>query len=545
MRGHRLATRRLSLAALLAAGAFDLQSVTCFGQMPQGSASFQAPPPGGPTRQSAGGPPQQFSEPQPRFGQLPIPAAQAAAQRRMGVLEFGGQAQQQSRSEYITVVGAVTRSVVCRTSRVQVSLAELIRAAGGPSANANGSIELVRDGQTRFHLFGDSLNSTIVSPGDTIVVQTAAPAPGATPDANEASARCPIVCLNLLERPVLLYPPAESATVAAITAKLGQPLDSVPPSGVVLPAPREALSPWMRLDSGTILNFSPASIDGVRLQQALSQIQIEPFLDLDRAAAAQAVTATLPLAPPPTATPFVPQIPSSAAPLPDFSVASTPLPAPMNAAPLVPPQFAATSSFSQPEMTPAQPRLISSGRTQTVELVDESQAITAAHESSGPATVTTASSFQEAELDFDPLAKIQAPASSTGSIYGWLAGLSALSAAAAGGFFWLRANRNASPYSVGNLPIVEAAPSKTRTSSLHGKMIGDKKLAVDPPHTSVAGPHFEVTNRQSTRVSPTSKSRRKTREKVAVETPSALTEAPHTGGLLDRVLTAMDRERSE
>jgi hypothetical protein len=157
------------------------------------------------------------------------------------------------------------------------TLTDLIKNAGGITAEANKTVRVFRGGRLAEQVFLGSGEAPSLLPNDVIVVgarrsseQTLRAAaanqrPNAQPAVAAASA-VQIAFLNLIDRPVIVKMSSDQATLARIVELLGQPAECVAETHVL--APLGASPPGSdsiddatrHLDSGTVLVFPSPSI---------------------------------------------------------------------------------------------------------------------------------------------------------------------------------------------------------------------------------------------------------------------------------------------
>jgi len=501
----------------------------------------------------------------PSFPAAPAVSAEAS---RMGVLEYRPQQQQQAASDaYIVVVGGVRLGTVIRTRRSEVSLDAALERAGGLAPEATGAILIVRNGQTRMSLFHVPGSGTSVLPGDTILIASRPiarpPSPDAPPPEEPLAS---IICHGILPRPVIVRIPESVATVRSLMRAFGQDVDAIPPAlppmGVVLPAARPTMSADMPLPTGTTLYFDPAKINRVTLDTLLAtRLRFEDAVDLEKAtaslspsAAAPPAPAFAPLSPPaPLPIPFAPEVPAgipaplanSAQPPLEFPGA-TPLPLPASTTSLVPP--------SEPQRVEIAP--------QRIEVVRDASAIAASLETVIPQKGEAPSLVPPTELPEAPVEaasgnlSINRDAFTRGLIAGAVIGL------LAGLYAWIRSRwtprePRRTPVSAADLPVTEEPP-RVRPQPLHGRVVADRRLAFDPPHESLAGPHFDAAARPKSRppvvrsaagaraetATATAQRGGESTETQSKESRATGAKSPGQGGLLDRILVAMQRERA-
>lgn len=156
-----------------------------------------------------------------------------------------------------TIAGGVKQSGVYQGTEATIPIEELIAAAGGLEPNASLNLRILRNNSLRFQIYLDPAKpdpANRLMSGDIVLVQTT---PAATPPAI-----VPVVCVGLLDRPVVLPLDPTIQTLAELTARLGQSPDVAKTARLVSPV----ADPQGRLLPGTIVYFAPQLIDRTPLQ---------------------------------------------------------------------------------------------------------------------------------------------------------------------------------------------------------------------------------------------------------------------------------------
>jgi hypothetical protein len=513
------------------------------------------------TAASAQQPAPVYRGPTPR--QTPRAEAAIPAQSpRMGMLEFTPR--RVDSSGHIVVVGGVAKSMVVRSQRATASLDAVIQRAGGLSREATGAVTIIRHGQPRMNLFYTPGAGTTVVPGDTVIVSARSATPSA-PEPTTAGRAAPvaIICHNVQPQPAILWVPEGQASVEGITRALGQSLAAIPPRGVVLTAARPTISPDMLLSSGTSLYFEPTQIDRARLAQSLAAgLRFDDVVELEPA------TASVDLPPPAAAKPPV-HVPFSG---PDPSLAHLLVPttpaAPTNpagadlsfappttlpTAPLLP-VTTALPAGPEPQAFPAapvplfEPERVQSTSSQQIELVRSSSAAGASLQTVDPDKPSPDALAAPHGVDELNVLHPDPPVVNR-LAFGWGLAAGVLVGSLVGVYLWIRSRpKTKLPPGVADLPVSEE-PANVRPQPLHGKVVGDRRLAFDGSHERLSGPHFGASRQAHRRpLVRTAGGRTGPTEATPAQSPSDRprgADLPAPNGLLDRILRAMQRERGE
>ena len=464
----------------------------------------------------------------------------------------------------ITVVGEVERPAVLTTRQPHPRLDAILHHAGGLTSGASGSLTIFRSGQPRIQLtLRDALQSELQH-GDVIVVSPAWVPP--SPERPAQPRLVTLVCHNLGETPRLLRVPVGEASILAITYRLGQVADAVPPAGVVLPAAQLWLSDIMQLPTGTMLYFDPRVLNRATLHAMLAvRDPFDPVVDFDAlqangisAAGTGGLTPVGPIHPsvlltPPSGPPRTTAYVEAAAPLgepaaafQDFSLPDAGLTPPsigqelalLNASPAAsePPRSLVPVGMSAPPAA-------SPARTASAAPVPK------------PASKPVAVSPKKIE----PASSASSWAGMAG--LGWGVGLGILITGALGLTLWIRRQLPKRPAPTPLEMPVRQQPAAASSTRLHGAVVGDRNLRVDPPHEALAGPHFgRIPTAAAVSAAAASRTSAMQVAATSVDRPLGPAGAGGAGkpkrapmapasangegsGLLDRVLRAMQRER--
>ncbi|SFJ06955.1 polysaccharide biosynthesis/export family protein [Planctomicrobium piriforme] len=191
-----------------------------------------------------------------------VQAQQPAPQRpasppvsRMGVIDAQ---QAPAGPSYFTIVGAVRQSGVYHASSPWIPIEQLVDAAGGLNPDASFTFRVVRNQEVRFQVAFDPERpdpANRILPGDVVIVQQEY--------AGSAANIVPVVCLGLIERPVVLPLDASIRTVNDLSRCLLQN-DNVARMARVLNHTADSTGV---LASGAVVVFPTQYVDRVPLQQ--------------------------------------------------------------------------------------------------------------------------------------------------------------------------------------------------------------------------------------------------------------------------------------
>ncbi|WP_437193002.1 hypothetical protein [Planctomicrobium sp. SH527] len=173
---------------------------------------------------------------------------------RMGVIDAQNR---QLASPVFTIAGGVKQSGVYQGTEATIPIEELIAAAGGLEPNASLNLRVLRNNNLRFQVFLDPAKpdpANRLMSGDIVLVQST---PAAIPPTT-----IPVVCVGLLDRPVVLPLDPTIQTLSVLTARLGQSPEVAKTARLVSPV----ADPQGRLLPGTIIFFAPQMIDRTPLQ---------------------------------------------------------------------------------------------------------------------------------------------------------------------------------------------------------------------------------------------------------------------------------------
>ncbi|MEZ5940060.1 MAG: hypothetical protein R3C18_01630 [Planctomycetaceae bacterium] len=183
----------------------------------------------------------------------------AENRREMTVVE--GHPEPEVTPGYFVVVGGVKRSGVYISDEAKVSVNTLIQAAGGLKTESPVPVRILSGQRPPIQVFYNGDVDETVRPGEILVVTEASTTPG-----NSRAARIvPVVCLGLIDRPVVLPLMEEIANLPALVLNLGQRPEIVASAKKIDPAGRSSSE---NLSSGTVIIFDPNTIDHIQLKLA-------------------------------------------------------------------------------------------------------------------------------------------------------------------------------------------------------------------------------------------------------------------------------------
>lgn len=187
--------------------------------------------------------------------------------------------------KYFTVAGAVKRSGVFHTNRGKISLDELIESAGGLAGSDRTAVRVMRQGQSGFQLFyvaGQPTNYEILA-GDIVVV---VPHPNQVAMGESINRYLPVVCVGVIDRPVVLPLALSIRRLEDLLIKLRQPQGVKEHVQIVDPLGNHQSTV---IRPGTVLFFDPFSLD----RAALAKVEeFPPSVSLDKEQSARTTPAS-------------------------------------------------------------------------------------------------------------------------------------------------------------------------------------------------------------------------------------------------------------
>lgn len=225
-----------------------------------------------------------------------------------------------SRGGYFAVIGSVARPGVYYQQTERAQLNDVLKLAGGPTAEAGGGIRIVRQGRgglqtflspnTRYELLtGDVvLLESNQRPGMVGLHQYSGKIHSVSESGQKADESKPptnssiyLAFVNLKSEPIVVPVPAAQATVTNVMTWLRQDLKAPPALRVIPPGPQLVREPRLPadqqlLENGTVLVFDPSTVKKDRLPEfpgALGE-KSAPAADAVPAVPGKAVPAQVP-----------------------------------------------------------------------------------------------------------------------------------------------------------------------------------------------------------------------------------------------------------
>ena len=175
---------------------------------------------------------------------------------------------------HCSVIGAVQFPGTYAGEFPSIMLRTLLEQAGGITADAAGTVRILHAGQQQVLSIAPLIDKVVVPSESVVVVDSSVAGPRS--GVGDQVAYTDVACLNLLERPVVLWLDPQQATLSGLLNLLRQRPDVSQTVQVIAPPSTLRASP-NALTSGDVLVFDPRSID----QQALADILTRwPLQDL-------------------------------------------------------------------------------------------------------------------------------------------------------------------------------------------------------------------------------------------------------------------------
>jgi SLBB domain len=169
----------------------------------------------------------------------------------------------EARPAYFAVLGEVASPGVYELP-TGCTLGQLVRSAGGITRDADGNARVFRGARLAERLFVASSESSMLYPGDLILIDRRATGQSASKVSSNSEVQ--IGFLNLIDRPVVMKMPGDQASLARIVEFLRQPPELVEQVQIVGPSRknvRRSADPQrdaVLLTSGTVLIFPKRSV---------------------------------------------------------------------------------------------------------------------------------------------------------------------------------------------------------------------------------------------------------------------------------------------
>ena len=186
---------------------------------------------------------------------------EVSAENRREMTVVDGHPEPEIAPGYFVVVGGVKRSGVYISDEAKVSVNTLIQAAGGLKTESAVPVRILSGQRPPIQVFFDGDVDETVRPGEILVVTETSTGPSDP----RFKRTVPVVCLGLIDRPVVLPLKEEIANLPALVLNLEQKPEVAASVKKIDPAGRGSAE---NLSSGTVVIFDPATIDHIRLKLA-------------------------------------------------------------------------------------------------------------------------------------------------------------------------------------------------------------------------------------------------------------------------------------
>jgi hypothetical protein len=174
---------------------------------------------------------------------------------------------------YYTIAGGVKVSGVFSAAEATLPLATLIQAAGGLASDRPVSVRILSTARHPLQVFiggPSALPQELVRGGEIVIVDGES---GMAP-------LVPVVCLGLIDRPIVLPLRPEVATLPVLLRNLEQPYEILTRVQRVDPP---ATPPGPQLHSGSLLIFDPQMISQLGIKRVQQERAFPPVVELSRA----------------------------------------------------------------------------------------------------------------------------------------------------------------------------------------------------------------------------------------------------------------------
>lgn len=198
------------------------------------------------------------------------------------------------RGGYFGMMGAIAQPGVYFHSQERVPLGEMLKQAGGSTADASGAVRIVRQGRGGLQTFLSPDSKYELLNGDVVLLEShrRASQPGlrqfsanlqTSPNgtqrsstteasANKGGGTSYLAFVNLKAEPIIVPVPADEATLLSVMTWLRQDLKTPPFARVISPSPLvrhdASLPPEQQLlENGSVLVFDPTTVNHNRLPQ--------------------------------------------------------------------------------------------------------------------------------------------------------------------------------------------------------------------------------------------------------------------------------------
>ena len=181
---------------------------------------------------------------------------------------------------FFSIVGAVQYPGTYSSPHAQTLLSDLIDRAGGLNQDAAGTVRILDNRRSDQFAYSKSMPPVRIAAGSVVVVESRRSGPH-RPSADGATVT-DVVCLNLLDRPVVLFLTPGYESLARVLESLGQSQQAQSAVRIVN-SQRGLATGRSMLSSGTVLVFDPASVDRTALARVAQHLQrdVQPLDESD------------------------------------------------------------------------------------------------------------------------------------------------------------------------------------------------------------------------------------------------------------------------
>ena len=211
------------------------------------------------------------SEPRPLAAPTGLPAAN------------GQPAAPQAALRHCSIVGAVRYPGTYAVREQAVLLHRLIEQAGGLTDQAAGTVRILQNGRQQQLAWSPTAPPIIVPPESVVVIDSARS--GSHVSIDDVSEYTDIACIQLLQRPVVLWLKPADATLHNLLRLMGQSAATAESVEVISPPSARGLSRG-QLASGTVLVFNPAHLDRAALAAVLDRWPLQDLITIEETDAA-------------------------------------------------------------------------------------------------------------------------------------------------------------------------------------------------------------------------------------------------------------------
>ena len=175
---------------------------------------------------------------------------------------------------YFTILGHIAKPNCYELPTSSPPLVSFVELAGNLTATAAGPIRIIRDGRMVHSTYYSEKRTMRLVPGDIVVVdgkfnQGRIILRGNESPSDDPQADVTLAITGIRDYPVVMTIPAERATIRWITRRLGLDPNVANYVKAVTQRQSEPVFPDKRLQTGTVLVFNPAYVDGSRLPDDL------------------------------------------------------------------------------------------------------------------------------------------------------------------------------------------------------------------------------------------------------------------------------------